>query len=60
MDIVRAAIDLTLSGALADNIAASAERAGWGLLAGGSIGFFWACSTACSGPLNGFWTPRCK
>jgi len=39
MDIVRAAIDLTLAGALADNIAASAERAGWGLLVGGSIGF---------------------
>lgn len=39
MDIVRAAIDLTLSGTLADNIAASAERAGWGLLVGASIGF---------------------
>lgn len=39
MDIVRAAINLTLSGELAQNIAASAARAGWGLLVGGSIGF---------------------
>lgn len=39
MDIWRAAIDLTLSGVLVDNIVASAERAGWGLLVGGSIGF---------------------
>jgi len=38
-DIVRAAINLTVSGELAKNIAASAERAGWGLLIGGSIGF---------------------
>jgi len=38
-DIVRAAIKLTVSGELAKNIAASAERAGWGLLIGGSIGF---------------------
>lgn len=38
-DIVRAAIDLSVSGALAKNIVASSERAGWGLLIGGSIGF---------------------
>lgn len=39
IDIIRAAIDLTVSGELAKNIAASAIRAGWGLLVGGSIGF---------------------
>ncbi|MGZ4970384.1 MAG: ABC transporter permease subunit [Methylobacter sp.] len=38
-DIVRSAINLTASGELAKNIAASAVRAGWGLLIGGSIGF---------------------
>jgi sulfonate transport system permease protein len=38
-DIVRSAISLTTSGELAKNIAASAVRAAWGLLIGGSIGF---------------------
>ncbi len=39
-EIVQAAIDLGISGELAKNIIASSERAGWGLLIGGSIGFF--------------------
>jgi len=39
IDIVRAAINLTVSGELAKNIAASTVRAGWGLLIGSSIGF---------------------
>ncbi len=39
-EIVQAAIDLSISGELAKNIVASSERAGWGLLIGGSIGFF--------------------
>jgi len=38
-DIVRSAINLTASGELPKNIAASSARAGWGLLIGGSIGF---------------------
>ncbi|MDD1605159.1 MAG: ABC transporter permease subunit [Methylococcaceae bacterium] len=40
LDIVDAAISLSLSGELVKNIAASAERAAYGLLIGGSIGFF--------------------
>ena len=40
IDIVSAAVDLSVSGELVKNIAASSERAGWGLLIGGSIGFF--------------------
>ena len=39
-DIVHAAINLSLSGELLKNILTSAERAGYGLLIGGSIGFF--------------------
>ncbi|MGJ0430895.1 ABC transporter permease subunit [Methylobacter sp.] len=38
-DIVNSAVNLTASGELAKNILASAERASWGLLIGGSIGF---------------------
>jgi sulfonate transport system permease protein len=38
-DIVSSAVNLTASGELAKNIVASAERASWGLLIGGSIGF---------------------
>jgi sulfonate transport system permease protein len=38
-DIVNSAVNLTVSGELAKNILASAERASWGLLIGGSIGF---------------------
>jgi sulfonate transport system permease protein len=38
-DIVNSAVSLTVSGELAKNIVASAERASWGLLIGGSIGF---------------------
>jgi sulfonate transport system permease protein len=37
IDIVRAAVDLSISGELAKNIVASSERAGWGLLIGGII-----------------------
>ncbi|MBE0435092.1 MAG: ABC transporter permease subunit [Methylomicrobium sp.] len=49
-DIVHAAINLTLSGELASNIATSSERAGWGLLYGGVIGLV-------LGLLNGLYRP---
>ena len=46
--VVRAAIRLTLSGALAENIAVSAARALTGLAIGGAIGFFLGLLTGAS------------
>ncbi len=49
-DVIRATIQLTLSGELASNIATSSGRAGWGLLYGGAIGLI-------LGLLNGLFRP---